>query len=349
MDSKSLTPAFGEADTRTDQAPYCEGSPESLPCWRNPTVSFVSVLSLESTATTPTASPETLSYTPEATSYSVPDTTMVPPVTSSSSTVELETPTATAITSTVAPISTTGASPSETASSDSSSHTNTKTTIAIVVPVVVGSVLIIAAIVAFLFWRRRRKASQNNDNQAVIGTEMSREAGPVFLPGNNRDIGQMDAPFRSDAAFRESVLPNYQHRNTSTPMLSTGSEITLMNSAPLPSNVPSPPPPRYSTISAREGGQLYNDDRHSILTIENLAALHGWEGSENRDEIGDLRDQRARSPFRDRSDGTSTISAISDMGSPTARRHGNGDEESIVSSLGDEHRGGIGRDEIYRR
>lgn len=189
----------------------------------------------------------------------------------------------------------------------------------------------------------------NNDSQAALGTEMSREAGPVFLPSNDRDIGQLDAPFRSDPAFRESVLPDYQHHNTSTPILNTGSEITLMNSAPPPSNGPSPPPPRYSTISPREGGQLHNDDRHSVLTIENLAALHGWEGSEDREERGNLRGEGVGSFFRDPSDGTSTISAVSDIDSPTARRHVNGDEDSIVSSLGDEHRGGIGRDEINRR
>ncbi|KAJ9297184.1 hypothetical protein DTO271G3_4477 [Paecilomyces variotii] len=343
MDSEDLSPAFGETDSTTEQAEYCEGL-RGVPCLRNPTPGFT--ISLDPDVT-PIASRDPLSSSrPETASYSFVGTWTDPSsVTSSPNTVGSEAPTATAITSTVAPAYTTETSPSETAPSDSSAHTNTETTIAFVVPVVVGSVAIIVAIVAFLLWRRRkRNAKANKNNRTAPGTEICREAGPVFLPGNNRDRGQMDVGW-SHAAFRESVLPTYQHHNASTPIIpsATTSEVTLMNSPLPPSNVPSPPspppPPRYSTISARERSQMHNDERHSILTVENLAALHGWEGSEDTREVRASRDEGAQSPFRDLSDGTSIISPVSDIDSPTARRHGSGDEDSLVSSLGDENRG----------
>ncbi|KAJ9269979.1 hypothetical protein DTO212C5_3949 [Paecilomyces variotii] len=345
MDSEDRSPAFGEADSTTEQAPNCDGF-HKAPCFRSPTLGSTTSLGPDFTVTTPTASLNSLSSLPPTASYSFVGTLTDPSsVTPSPNTVGLETPTAATITSTIAPVYTTETSPSETAPSDSSPHPNTKTTIAIVVPVVVGSVAIIIAIVAFLLWRRRRNSKANKNNRAAPGSEMSREAGPGLLPGNNRDRGQMDVGW-SHAAFRESVPPTYQHHNISTPIIqsTTASEVTLMHSPLPPSNVPSPPPPpppppRYSTISARERSQLYNDERHSILTVENLAALHGWEGSEDTREVRDSRDEGAQSPFRDPSDGTSIISPVSDIDSPTARRHGNGDEDSLVSSLGDEHRG----------
>lgn len=344
MDAEELAQILAETDDNETHESSCEEFPEKR-CSEYSTLSSAT-LTTSSTATTPEATtseatasdapwnpftyrPETASYTIVSvlTSASVISTSSEAPETPTIISTIVPAPEATSATSSVETSAAETISSNSTTTTSSHNHHTTKT-VTIAVPVAVGSVAIIVALISFLLWRRRRKSNQKRSPSS----EMSHEAGTAFLSRNDPDLGHMDAPLGSSSRFRDSVTPQPVPHYTPTP--NTTSETRLMDTATQPLNIPTPPPPRYSTITTtRDGNQTQNNERHSALIVENLAALPGWNGA----EAGEMGNEHARSPFGDLSDDASTISSISDIASPAARRHREVDEVSVVSSLGDEH------------